>query len=648
MLASMSSVASGQSEEPLDLDGDAPLELSEGTSLEPWPEDRPIPIPPDPEGLFPSAEELEQALVDSTPWEYFDNRRADYELAPVQERTYETATQLQRTEGQTGIPLLADEAPTWEPWLEARNSLLDFNSEIALSPEFVTSTIDELNSTLTVWVQKSPDIVTLAESAPDGVFIVYTAWNHEELEQLRDKLDLESAARPLGLDVVAVREDGHGLSIDVSVDDARVGAVDLFADSLASLLSTAWESISSTPESPQVVVEVVDDPGPAVDLFCLNQEFRCPQMSGGRDINTGGNCTTGFALRQGTNSFERALSTAGHCLDLNDTATMATIGDDSPPFAGLTDDVGPYVQAQAPVDNHFHDVTALEPPASERGQIVPTYHMTNAHGNRPVEGTRASPPRNLRVCASARSNVNRTCGTITDEDYDNFVGGVAQYLNYLYIEIDGTGTLSEGDSGGPWTEASDPGIAVATIANGRDEITPGDFNEIISPRADLIAANYGNYNVIHVSEAAGYRDSFAAALYRLALQRGLTVGNLDYWSAVISPTSNTNPTTGCVADAKYLMRYFLQTAELETATPITTGSATQRLAQAERRVHRIYWTAFNRQPDAGGLTYWSELLRDDPDPEGVWDYMVTHFVNNISETTSRITGQVGSEYGPCV
>lgn len=645
LMVTLTVTAGAEEEKPLDLIESAPLELSEGAEL--GPDNRPPLIESVPDGMFLSEKELDQQLVESTQWDYFNKVRKEYRLSGINDRSVGTAKQLGASFGRTGIPLLSSEEPSWERWAEDREQLLDFNSLAAESPDFVTSEIDELNLALQVWLKRSQQSESLAEKAPRGATILFTEWNHSTLEEFGQRLDLASVSKRLGFKGTALREDGHGLTLEVTPLNPRIPASEAILNKEVSNIATKmWREFQPELRIPEIRIAVVDDPGETVDLFCVGGELRCPQMSGGRDIDTGGNCTTGFALLPGTNSQARALSTAGHCLSAGDKATMATIGDDSPPSAGITQSIGPYPQALAPVDNQFHDVTAIRPAAAERGQIVPTYHMTNTHANRPVEGTRANPPRLLRVCASARSNINRSCGAITDEDYDDF--DITQYTDYLYIELDGANLLWPGDSGAPWTEASAPGIAVATIANGRNGSAATGYNHVISPRADRIANHYGTFRPIAVSQHEGYRDSFAAALYRLALQRGNSVDNLDYWSGVISPTWNTNPTTGCVADAKYLMEFFLQTVELESATPITSGNSSQRFFQAQRRVHRLYWTAFNRQPDSGGLAYWAGVLRDSANPEATWDWMTNYFIYTIGETNTRISGQVGGELGPCV
>jgi len=67
----------------------------------------------------------------------------------------------------------------------------------------------------------------------------------------------------------------------------------------------------------------------------------------------------------------------------------------------------------------------------------------------------------------------------------------------------------------------------------------------------------------------------------------------------------------------------------------------------ERRVRRLYWTAFNRVPDPGGFVFWSNALMNAGNRTAQWQWMVDYFVYGVVETDWQLAGTIGRERGPC-
>ncbi len=148
-----------------------------------------------------------------------------------------------------------------------REELLDFNSEIASTFAYVTSTIDETKGTLTVWSKSTAQTRALAANAPPGVWVHFTPWTHQDLEQLRDGLELDRRSEGLGLELAHVREEGYGLSVEVFPDTGSsvTSIIDLRQD-LAQEAPLIAEQLGFDPTGLQVCVLLVEDPGEIIDL----------------------------------------------------------------------------------------------------------------------------------------------------------------------------------------------------------------------------------------------------------------------------------------------------------------------------------------------------------------------------------------------
>ena len=224
-----------------------------------------------------------------------------------------------------------------------------------------------------------------------------------------------------------------------------------------------------------------------------------------------------------------------------------------------------------------------------------------------------------------------------DDDYTTPTNGDGVgWIRVDFLECCGTEGIDGGDSGGAVTYRSITTTAVATVANsGGTGATYGSRYGYF-PLVRDIPGHYGNYAVMVKPVWPTYANSFIAGLYQTTLQRQPATADVDYWSS-------TMPTNGvCMADAKNRAEIFLKGAELKNNPDLALTS----LTNAQQRLRRLYWSVFNRAPDASGLDYWDDQLVSGG--EGTWDWLVSHFLYNVTaESNPRMTSVVNQERGPC-
>lgn len=596
------------------------------------PDAPPPPEPLDiPDGIFPSQAELDQRLVDSVPWDEFERIRSEKGYFAKLSRSAEVAQDLIDSHGEYGVPLLAHELPARKAFQAKREKILRFNARIVDADGFLHSRIDDSETRLQVWGVRTPEVLEVIADAPSGVEFLEASHSRSELERARTEAGLFDLGDDLGLSIQAVRLKPEGFVVEVADSLTGKAPAQSLIQEIGSLARERLRRISVGDASPEVTVVGVEDFGIRQEICDFTTIRRHCSNAGGGNVFDG--CTAGYTLRSSSSADDRALSTAGHC-GVRDRFEVS--GPDTTDPAYTAEELFTSLVA-ASVDNEFMDVQARRPAlASQRGLLVATYYMDNTYANRPLTAVRAAPPDGLDVCLSGRWLAARRCGEITDPDFDN-----DDTTNWIQIDWDSAaiGTTG-GDSGSSITEENSPGTAVAIHANAglTSPNAPYWNTRAFSPRADLIDDYYSGWRPLTDSVDTALDDSYAARLYRTALQRSGSVANVTYWSTAIDPGSE------CLADAKWVTHYFLTNGELEAALPISGSAATE---NAERRVRRLYAAAYNTVADSAGFAYWRDVLVNSSNPEQAWDWMADHFVYDVSSTSTQLQGTVNRERGPC-
>ncbi|MCP3976951.1 MAG: DUF4214 domain-containing protein [bacterium] len=523
------------------------------------------------------------------------------------------------------MPLLEGEVAEYERWQDDRERLLEEHAELAENDAYLTARIDEQALSLEVWMRDDWSGVV-----GDGVKIHATTFSRSDVNPLVEAFQ-ELPDRAFGPATVidAIRVGAFGVRVELSssdgVDTARQAALD-GAVVVAEARRSASQAPSRADRTGGVPVELsVVDHRPVVEAYCLSRN-RCPNVQGGMRDYSADACSSGFVLRNGNN---RAISTAGHCADMQAEAEFGLIGPDTV-TSGNQSHAPTYTSARPPRDDGFHDIWATENADSD--SLVPTYFRDQNYGNRPVTGLSISPPQGLEVCVSARRRLEQRCGIITDAAFSN-----ADTFGWLEIDFAHNGNQigpTNGDSGGSVTERNNSSRAVATVANiGDPPLATFGSRWGFFPRADRIALHYGGWSVRTGNFTTTLRESFIAGLYQTALQRRANVGEINGWVGQYSSGS-------CSSNAKFQIEFFMKSPELRDGVPLTSLSA------AQRRVRRLYWTAFGRAADPGGLSYWANRVHNASDREAEWTWVVDYFKNG-SETNVRVISRRNQEWGPC-
>ena len=283
------------------------------------------------------------------------------------------------------------------------------------------------------------------------------------------------------------------------------------------------------------------------------------------------------------------------------------------------------------------DIQGLRPPWS--GAVASTYFRDASLGNNPLTSVSGRPSMGTKVCMSAANKVYRRCGQVDDTYTTPDNGDGVGWIRVDFLECCGTQGPIGGDSGGAITYLVGATTAVAVIGNagpmsGTNAMTYG-LRYGYFPLARDIPNQYGGISVFTQSNIwPSYQDSFIAGLYQTALQRQPAVSEVDYWANPIPNGGN------CMAPSKWRVEAFLKSAELTNELPLDS------LSNATKRVRRLYWSAFNRVPDAGGLNYWADTVLSGG--ESTWSWLVSYFIYNVTtESNPRFTTVVNQERGPC-
>lgn len=587
-----------------------------------------------PAGLFgvPDAADLRN-LIPARDW---NDRRRRAGLAPLDIAVLSLG-QLQELVGSTaesGFGYFRSEEPQVRSWLDHMAALRDFHAKMLGLDGFLTSRIDEAHGTYQAWV-KGP----VTTPAPAGAQVFESAFSRTDVAAEIRSSGLATRAEQRGLSINAVIETPTGATIEISkpgVTDAQ--QIQTTVSELDAFLA-ANSPADAGAGAPVFVLKAVPDPQ-ITEAFCDNRT-RCSHLQGGLDGPDIGGCTTGFALTLGS---QRAISTAGHCTFPVNQARLAIRGWDGTNagntryVAGFTQPLPPVSQGQTnPSWQMDGDIQALTPP--HQGTVINTYFRDSLSGNNPITTISGRPPVGTVVCASARNLTSERCG-IVDVPFVQ----LSDAFGWIRVDFDDSCCdhigLWKGDSGGVVTLESDFTAAVAVVA-AVDGITPlysGGFRYGYFPIAEDIPNQYGGWTVMTGNIWPTYQDSFISGLYQSALQREPEIWEVDYWANGL-PSSGYN----CMAPAKWRIEMFLKSAEIKTNPDLTLNT----IANAQQRIRRLYWSAFNRPPDPGGLDYWDNVLLNGGEP--TWDWMVSYFLYNVtSESNPRITSVVNQERGPCI
>ncbi len=157
----------------------------------------------------------------------------------------------------------------------------------------------------------------------------------------------------------------------------------------------------------------------------------------------------------------------------------------------------------------------------------------------------------------------------------------------------------------------------------------GPLNEIMS---FILASDEFSLHVqanTSANDAAALTNGeFVELLYGRVLGRGSDSGGLAFWTAVLEG--------GFISRADVALG-FTNSSEAQTRF----SSDTQALWAADEQAHLVrslYDVAFNREPDAGGLAYWSGLLE-----QGLSTDIFVDFLVASSEFQTRIAGMTTSQ-----
>ncbi|MCP3939627.1 MAG: hypothetical protein GY708_30150 [Actinomycetia bacterium] len=571
-----------------------------------------------PEDIFMSEDEVNEELVADIDWSAWSDRRAEHGLSPLRadDLSLKEKVEILAREARFDMPLLAQEVGDYERWQVQRERLLDEHTRLAGDDAYLVGRIDERRLVLDVWMREG-----WSGAVGQGISVHRTAFSRGDVVPLVEaiqKLPAEAFGSSVEIDAIRVGE--YGVRVELSSPEG-VEVPRQAVNRGLSAVEAARRSLGDPMNHVPVELSAVEH-RPVVDAYCLSRN-RCPNVQGGmRDFSN--ECSSGFVLRNGNN---RAISTAGHCA--GSFTRFGLIGPDTN-TSGNQAFAPNLTSARAPRNDGFHDIWATENADSD--SLVPTYFRDQNYGNRPVTAFRVSPPQGLEVCVSARLRLERRCGIITDAAFTN-----NDTFGWLEIDFAHNGNqvgVQGGDSGGSVTERNNSSRAVATVANaGGPALATFGFRWGFFPRVDPIPLHYGGWAIRTGNLTTTLRESFIAGLYQTALQRRANVGEINGWVSQYSSGS-------CSSNAKFQIEFFMKSNELRTGVPLTS------LTAAQRRVRRLYWSAFGRAADPGGLTYWANRIHNASNREAEWTWVVDYFKNS-SETNVRIISRRNQEWGPC-
>jgi hypothetical protein len=157
----------------------------------------------------------------------------------------------------------------------------------------------------------------------------------------------------------------------------------------------------------------------------------------------------------------------------------------------------------------------------------------------------------------------------------------------------------KGDSGGPLYRQGAPHI-LAGVHQGEKTNWIGQTFQLFS-RATLIDDS-PNLNLADVTamNTDGRRD-FVQGMYYRNLNRTPDWAGYNYWRNIVLNTCT-------LQKARDVAWSFMNSTEFNNRFPITTGTYTNKVKNAELRVWYAYRTYYGRNPDAAGLAYWLDTI----------------------------------------
>lgn len=574
---------------------------------------------------FRAAPPASAAVTDSAyrpedPWAWvtddvragFAEQRAFYRLAAIPAGKLVVSAAQRALYVEFSLAIEPSEAAAWRKRVALQEQILLALNELAKRPEYLDARVDYNPDRATVWVRQDALAASTATVGGLPITVIPSAFSRadalaEESRVIADLPVLRSS----------VSADGLTVTVERGQKEAAEAALS-----------------SKGPGLPVVVVEGEEQT--ATDGQC-SARSRCTPDGGGTTVYDDTfpsvpSCTSGFVVKKNSDTSLRAATTAGHCDNAYRLGSGWSVGDAvnypccyTP--AGTVSNVGAWEAGSL-------DLMVLSPGATNfRNMMQNVYNEDPAHRTQQV-GTSVS-YLGLRACVSGRNFLERRCGTVIGLDWDGQVGcesGCHSQDQFFDLNVDAAahGMLT-GDSGAPVTAESSPTFALGIASGFLDNRANGEGDRIVGTLAEnLTLSGWSLLTGDAYSGRPGSRN-FIIEGYDLGLLRAPDNGGLAYYFGQLG----INP---CTSHASQMVIDIMQSAELKNARPIVGAGASY--DNAVRRVRRLYWFAFGRDADSGGVTYWAGVVWSGG--EAAWSNTVASFIANSEHAGRVINGVAGT------
>lgn len=208
---------------------------------------------------------------------------------------------------------------------DALTGALDQIVALGGAVDLVSSAIDDAQNMVAVYVHGVDDTVTqlingVADATGVAVHIIAAPFSSTALDAAQAQVD--QAATTLPITYVAEDPTGNGFTayFDSDANAAAAASAVQQISQTGQLTGTAYDSLYSPPGGVPIAISAS---GATPDLFADRGADTDPWWGGARIITASGGCTSGWPMFNPTTS-ARFMSTAGHCTNFADGATVRT------------------------------------------------------------------------------------------------------------------------------------------------------------------------------------------------------------------------------------------------------------------------------------------------------------------------------------